>query len=201
MVDEYYYEYEQDSYYCYPGTYILKNKLGIIEQEELKRAEREITSLRMAQLMQKSIPGKFDFEHLKKIHCFLFDNIYEWAKKIRSVNISKGNQFYRSEFIDEQMKNIFKKLKAEQYLSGLDRDKMASKLAFYLGEINAIHPYRKGNGRTQRMFIEQLASYNGYQLDFAKISSEEMMEASLQTFNLEYSYMTELILRALSKKE
>jgi len=93
MVDEYYYEYEQDSYYCYHGTYILKNKLGILELEELKREEREITSLRMAQLMQKAIPEKFDFEYFKKIHCFLFDDIYEWAGKVRLVNISKGNQF------------------------------------------------------------------------------------------------------------
>ena len=97
--------------------------------KELKKVEREITSLRTAQLMQKP-------------------------------------------------------LKRESYLQGLDKQKLAERLAYYIGEINAIHPFREGNGRSQRMFIELLALHNGYKLDFAKISNEEMLEASMQTFNL-----------------
>ena len=93
MADIYYYEYEQDSYYCYPGTYVLKNKLNITDADELKSAEREITSLRTAQLMIEPMDGTLDFGYLKQIHKFLFGDIYEWAGKVRTVNISKGNQF------------------------------------------------------------------------------------------------------------
>ena len=133
MSDVYYYEYEKDSYYCYPGTYVLKNKLNITDDKELKKVEREITSLRTAQLMQKPLKGRFDFEYLKAIHKFLFGDIYEWAGKVRSVNISKGNQFCRCEFIAEQMTEIMNKLKFESYLQGLDKQKLAERLAYDVG--------------------------------------------------------------------
>jgi len=199
MKDVYYYEYEQDSYYCYPGTYVLKNKLNITDADELKSAEREITSLRTAQLMIEPMDGTLDFGYLKQIHRFLFGDIYEWAGSVRSVNISKGNQFCRCELIEEQMSQIMGKLADENYLYGLDKEKLAERLAYYIGEINAIHPFREGNGRSQRMFIEVLALRNRYHLDFALISNEEMLEASMQTFNLKYELMTALLLRAMNK--
>lgn len=199
MADEYFYE--QDTFYCYPNTNVLKNKLGITDEAELKKAEREITALRTAQLLQNPIGGVFDFIFLKKIHQFLFGDIYEWAGKTRNVNISKGNQFCRCEFIEEQMNIVMQQLEDENYLSGMKKDKLASRLAFYLGEINAIHSFREGNGRTQRMFVGLLAERNGYYLDFTKITNEEMLKASLDTFNLEYDFMTELLMKALVKKD
>lgn len=201
MLDQYHYDYEKDSYYCYPGTYILKNKLNIIDENELKDAERSITSLRTAQLIQNPLDGDLDFNYLKNIHKFIFGDIYEWAGSIRTVNISKGNPFCRCEFIEEQMESIMKKLKRENYLEGLSINVLAERLAYYIGEINAIHPFREGNGRTQRMFIECLAVKNGFSLDFSKISNEEMLEASVQTFNMNYTLMSSLILKSLSKNE
>lgn len=202
MKGEYYYEYEQDSYYCYPNSFVLKNKLNIRNADELKSAEREITSLRTAQAILIRIEGNFDFEHLKKIHYFLFGDIYEWAGKIRAVNISKGNQFCLCEFIQDQMDDIFKKLQRENYLKDCnEKSEIARRLAYYLAEINSIHPFREGNGRAQRMFVEHLAASLGYQLDFMKISSEEMLEASAKSFVLDYEMMEELMLRALSDAE
>lgn len=179
MSDKYYYEYEN----------------------ELRSAERSITSLRTAQLIQNPIEGKLDFNYLKNIHKFIFGDIYEWAGTIRTVNIAKGNSFCRCEFIEEQMESIMRKLEKENYLENLNIEMLAERLAYYIGEINAIHPFREGNGRTQRMFIECLALKNGFSLDFAKISNEEMLEASVQTFNLEYKLMSKLLLRALSINE
>lgn len=95
MPDKYYYEYETDSDYCYPGTYVLKNKLNITDENELRSAERSITSLRTAQLIQNPIEGKLDFNYLKNIHKFIFGDIYEWAGTVRTVNIAKGNSFCR----------------------------------------------------------------------------------------------------------
>ncbi len=199
MKGDYCYEYEQDNYYCYPNSFVLKNKLNIQNADELKSAEREITSLRTAQAILNKIEGNFDFEHLKKIHYFLFGDIYEWAGKIRTVNISKGNQFCLCEFIQHQMDDIFKKLRRENYLKDCnEKREIARRLAYYLGEINSIHPFREGNGRAQRMFVEHLAVSLGYQLDFMKISSEEMLEASARSFVMNYEMMEELMLRALS---
>lgn len=148
MMSEYYYEYEQDNYYCYPNSSVLKNKLNIRDADELKSAEREITSLRTAQAILNRIEGNFDFEHLKKIHYFLFGDIYEWAGKIRTVNISKGNQFCLYEYIQDQLDEIFMKLCRENYLKDCnEKIEIAKRLAYYLGEINSIHPFREGNGR------------------------------------------------------
>jgi Protein involved in cell division len=199
MKDEYYYKYEQDSFYCYPGTYVLKNRLNILDENELKTAEREITSLRTAQALTSRIKGNFDFKHLAKIHNFLFGDIYEWAGYIRTVNISKGNQFCLCQFIQSQMDEIFQKLKCENYLKDYkEKNEVAKRLAYYLSEINSIHPFREGNGRTQRMFIEHLAASLSYRLDFMKITSSEMLEASAHAFMLDYTLMEELMIRALS---
>ncbi len=199
MKDEFYYEYEQDSFYCYPGTYVLKNKLNILDENELKTAEREITSLRTAQALTSRIEGSFDFKHLAKIHNFLFGDIYEWAGTIRTVNISKGNQFCLCQFIQSQMDEIFQKLRNENYLKDYkEKNEVAKRLAYYLSEINSIHPFREGNGRTQRMFIEHLAASLSYRLDFMKITSSEMLKASAQAFILDYTLMEELMIRALS---
>ena len=151
--------------------------------------------------LQNPIEGKLDFNYLKNIHKFIFGDIYEWAGTRRTVNIAKGNSFCRCEFIEEQMESIMRKLEKENYLENLNIEMLAERLAYYIGEINAIHPFREGNGRTQRMFIECLALKNGFSLDFAKISNEEMLEASVQTFNLEYKLMSKLLLRALSINE
>ena len=99
------------------------------------------------------------------------------------------------------MESIMKKLKRENYLEGLSINVLAERLAYYIGEINAIHPFREGNGRTQRMFIECLAVKNGFSLDFSKISNEEMLEASVQTFNMNYTLMSRLIFKLLSKHD
>ena len=152
-------------------------------------------------MIQNPIEGKLDFNYLKNIHKFIFGDIYEWAGTVRTVNIAKGNSFCRCEFIEEQMESIMRKLEKENYLENLNIEMLAERLAYYIGEINAIHPFREGNGRIQRMFIECLALKNGFSLDFAKISNEEMLEASVQTFNLEYKLMSKLLLRVLSINE
>lgn len=201
MDDMYFYEYDRDNYYCYPDSYTLKNKLNITDAEELRHVEREITALRTAQIMVEGIDGKFDFEHLKAIHHFLFQDFYEWAGKVRTVNISKGNQFCLFQYIDQQMNQVLLELKQENYLKDCkSKEKIGKRIAYYLSEMNAIHPFREGNGRAQRLFVEKIADFNGYYLDFMKISSKEMLDASVRAFHLEYSMMEELIIRALSKK-
>lgn len=200
MVSNYYYEFEHDSKYCYPNSKVLKNKLGIRDAVKLEEAERKVTSLLTMKAVQKGVSGKFDFNHLKKIHKFLFGDIYDWAGKLRLVNISKGNQFCKVEFIEEQMNEIFKKLEKENTLRGIQsKRELTERLAYYFGEINAIHTFREGNGRTQRLFMQLLCNSLGYDLDFTEITSEEMLEASDKSFKLDYELLIELMERALSK--
>ena len=195
------YAYEHDDYYCYPGSNVLKNKLGITNAELFEQAERKITYLRTMEAMKDQIPGGFDYNHLKKIHLFLFGDIFEWAGKPRTVNISKGTQFCRVEYIDEQIERVFAELSGEKYFKELlSREQVVKRLAYYLGEINAVHPFREGNGRTQRIFIYYLAHTLGYELDFSKVNSKDMILASAKAFNTDYSMMEEILGKIISDK-
>ncbi len=201
MNQRYYYEYEWDSEYCYPHSHVLKNKLNITDQSELEEAERAITSLKMAQASLIKIRGRFGITHLKRMHKFLFEDIYPWAGQFRTVNISKGNEFCRADYIEPQLLALFYSLKKENYLRNCANVlEISKRLSYYLGEINVIHPFREGNGRTQRLFIETLADNAGYILDFSKISEDEMLEASVLSYEQDYSLMDELMLRACTKK-
>ena len=174
---DYQYEYEEstDKSYCYPNTNILKNKFGIMDMSILYEAEREYSMVRYAELENMGVTGRFDLKHLQAIHRYLFQDVYEWAGETRTVDISKGN--------------ISSKLK------------MSQKIAYYLAEINAIHPFREGNGRTQRMYCEQLCMGNGrFYLDFSEISSEEMLQASIESFEKkDYKLMEQIIYKCLKE--
>lgn len=198
MRDDFYYEFSYDSKYCYKDTHVLKNKLNIRDDEELSDAEREITSIRAAQILAEGIEGGFDYSSYKRLHKKLFGEIFDWAGKIRTVNISKGNKFCLYEYIDDHMEKLFEELKSENYLTGYkDKETIAKRLAYYLGELNAIHPFREGNGRVQRIFLELLATDLGWEINFDIITNEEMLKASDQSFRGDFSHMEKLILSAL----
>lgn len=80
----------------------------------------------------------------------------------------------------------------------MNKTDAAKRLAYYLSEINVIHPFREGNGRTQRLFIYYLSHSIGFQLDFNKITKYEMLEASVRAFAMDYSMMEKIIYKALS---
>ena len=155
------YEYERDDYYCYPNSPVLKNELGINNEKELAEAEREITSLKIAKLNNEPLEGELNFDYVKRIHRYLFDGIYEWAGEVRRTDISKGNIFCQHELIEVNTEALFNQLKSEGFLVGLDEEDIVIKLAYYLGDLNTIHPFREGNGRVQRLFIRELASRAG----------------------------------------
>lgn len=193
------YDYEEDGTYCYPGTNVLKNKLNIHDRGTLSDAERSISLVRMIELEDHPVNGNYDLDHLKEIHKVLFGDIFEWAGKLRTVDISKGTMFCKCEYIENNAIKLFKELKDENNLVGLQIEDIVPRLAYYLCEINAIHPFREGNGRTQRLFVKQLAFDAGYHLDFTGITDEEMINASVRGFVLDYSHMEFLIKRSISE--
>ena len=194
------YEYERDDYYCYPDNPVLKNELGIKDERELDAAEREITSLKIAKLNDESLEGELNFDYVKRIHRYIFDGIYKWAGEVRRTDISKGNIFCQHELIEVNAEVLFNELKSENYLEGLDKETMIKRLAYYLGDLNTIHPFREGNGRVQRLFIRELALRAGYLINFDGITPEEMIKASDAAFRYEYEPMEAIIAKSIKKK-
>ena len=189
-----------DKIYCYPNSDVLINKLNIHDTDKLLEVERKLTMLRLMDLLEKPISGKFDLEHLRNIHKYIFQDIYPWAGKVRSVDIAKSNMFCKVQFIETQADEIFGKLKNDCYLEGLPKEKFAKKAAYYFSEINALHPFREGNGRTQREFIRQLAYQSGYILHFSAISEQEMVQASIDSFVCNYKKMEALFIKIIKER-
>lgn len=186
--------------YCYPDSDVLKNRMGIRDIEQLMQLEKRLTMLRILELVDKPIQGKFDLKHLQSIHKYIFQDVYEWAGKIRKVDIAKGNMFCNVKFIESQAEEIFGKLKEEKYLQDLDEKEMSVRLAYYFSEINALHPFREGNGRCQREFIRTLALHAGYVINFANVGREEMLKASEDSFLCDYRRMEQLFFQCIRKK-
>jgi cell filamentation protein len=194
-MNRYEYEFERANAYCYPNSSVLRNKLDIQDGDVLNAFEREITSTRIQQALDYPIKGRFDLKHLCDIHRFVFSDVYEWAGDLRTVNIAKGNQFCNYVHLDTYADGIFSKLKMEKMLMGATIDAIPERLAYYLSEINVVHPFREGNGRTQRVFIEYLAQSAGFDVTFEDVSSHEMIEASALAFAMEYDMMITMLKR------
>jgi cell filamentation protein len=163
----------------------LRNLLGIKDVEELSKVETALVVNRCYELECASFDNtddkEFDFEHLKDIHKHLFQDVYDWAGQVRHVDLSKGEtRFLPHKLIERGAHSIFSELKHHNYLRGLDADTFSKNAAYYLGEINHIHPFREGNGRTQREFINQLAYHNGYQIEWKNVSQKQMIESSIE---------------------
>jgi cell filamentation protein len=194
--------YDADDTYCYPGTDVLRNKAEIIDAKELDAYEGELSTLRSIQILESPVPGKFDLEHLQLIHFSLFQDVYEWAGKIRTVDISRGHsRFANVRFIENSATILFAKLANENWLKGLSAELLSARLAYYLSEINAIHPFREGNGRVQRLFISQLTEAAGYHLDYSDLEQEQIYDAMELAFNGDESALTKLIFQRLMKIE
>jgi cell filamentation protein len=153
--------------YVYPGTTVLKNKLGIRDADLLDLAERRYSTSRARQGMPT---GNFDLKHLRAIHRHLFQDIYEWAGEIRTVEISKGeSQFQFRQYIETGMADVHRRLVIANFLTGLDEAQFVKEAATIIGDVNYVHPFREGNGRTQLHYLKQLASRAGHPLDLTKI--------------------------------
>ena len=157
-----------------------KNVFGYTDYRQVQLVEAVFVSRRGAQLEDMGVTGSFDLAHLRAIHRFLFRDVFPWAGEFRVVNISKGNStFGPAVHIAGALLDALEKLKGEGLLVGLGSAELARRAAFYLGEINAIHPFREGNGRAQREFIRQLSVNASRPLSWAGFSQEAMVHASI----------------------
>ena len=165
--------------YADPVTGVLRNKLGLRATGELQAAEREITHAALILLRESPVPPSYDLMHLCAIHRRVFGDIYDWAGQLRTVAIAKGSWFCLPQYIESAAAVTFRALHDESLLRGLPRDVFTERLTYYLGEVNAIHPFREGNGRAQRAFFEQLASEAGFILDWQHLDADRNIAASV----------------------
>lgn len=175
--------YDGSDSYTYPGSDVLKNKADLQDQAALDAFEADATAIRLLELVEHPIQGKFDLAHLLAVHRHLFQDVYDWAGQLRTVDISKGgSRFGSSGMIESYLGQQLSEIARENFLVGVTPEVFIPRIAYYMGEINAVHPFREGNGRVQRAFCAQLAEQAGYFIDFAEVSREEMYGAMIASF-------------------
>ena len=185
--------------YVDPATGVLINLLGFDDAEVLSQAEADIATARLHQLQTRPIVGGYDVTHLQMIHRHLFGDIYPWAGDFRTVNISRSASFGDWRHVRRYLDGVFEDLANERHLADLAADALAARLAFYLGEVNAAHPFREGNGRTQRAFFGQLCREAGWILRWSSISPAENDAASEASLSGDPSLLERLLRRCLSR--
>lgn len=177
--------------YLYPGINILRNKEGIRNKAELERFERLMTAERLSQPLPKVA---ISYDGYKSLHHHIFQDVYEWAGQSRTVDLAKGGTYFGPpRYVDQQMEERFALINQERDLRSLDADRFADRAALHLSEINAIHPFREGNGRTQRLFLEALAARAGHEIAIDRISPKQWLDASIAGFEGDYDVMRRLI--------
>lgn len=190
------YDLQDEDPYLISGSTCLINSLGITDTKRLSLAEGEISTIAHAELIQSPIKPTFDLDHLCRIHRHLFGDIYAWAGTLRATEIGKGGKlFLPYRLIQQCTDELFNELHQEGLLSNLPIRDFAIRSAYYLGRINAIHPFREGNGRTQRILLDQLAERAGYSFEWAAVSGEQMAVAcrAARQDNPEYVKLARLL--------
>ena len=172
-----------DDPYVYPGTNVLRNKGGYRTREELDHFERLMTTEAMKTLPPVEVSPK----GLRKVHEHLFKDVYDWAGEHRIINIRKavgeiGSEEFRfvpAGQLDRRIDTLFDQIKNDSKLSVEAIPDFANALAPHFRELNVIHPFREGNGRTQRLMIQRIAETNGHRLTFGHITGERMIQDSI----------------------
>lgn len=168
--------------YLIPGTAVLRNLVGAKTPEELAVAEADLSFVRATQLLDEPVPATNDLAELKAIHFHLFQDLFEWAGQTRTVDVKKNvpdaEFFLPWGFIETASINCFQELASEKHLKGLARTEFVERLAYHYEKINYVHPFREGNGRTQRIYWNRLALEAGWQLDWRPVHGEENHRAA-----------------------
>jgi cell filamentation protein, protein adenylyltransferase len=164
--------------YVYPGTKTLRNRLGLTDAADPDRIERLFTTDRATQPIPR---GSFD-----------------WAGELRTIEIRKGRQqFQFRKFIETGMADVHGRLERSRLLKGTTAAAFAEQAAVIVGDINNIHPFREGNGRTQLQYLKQLAAEASHRLDLTRIEGRRWIAASVASHAADYQPMTAVLAEAL----
>ena len=167
-------------------TGILRNLLGVANADELERAEARIASIAITKVITKNHPAPTDLtpEFFLAIHKQLFGVIYDWAGQLRTVEVSKGTtSFARVEYLHMSLQALFRQFADDNYGAADNRQAFVEKLAYYYGELNVLHPFREGNGRTIRAFLSLVADAHGYYIAWGEMNPNENIAASIASYS------------------
>ncbi|TMR15478.1 cell filamentation protein Fic [Nonomuraea turkmeniaca] len=164
--------------YVDPASGVLRNRLCIADAQRLCEVDAGLTRAALADLDTRILPGGYDLAHLRCFHREIFGDLYPWAGDIRVVGIARSDPFCLPQHIEAYSADVFDALAKERYLRGLSRDRFIDRLTHYFAEVNAIHPFREGNGRTQRAFFRQLGREAGWFIDWSSLDPDSNAHAS-----------------------
>lgn len=190
--------------YIDPETGILRNKVGARSQRDLDAAEADFTAARAYQLIfTNPIKPTGDLDELRAIHRHLFQDIYQWAGRLRTVDISKNlgpdeatEFFLPHSMLVRGMGFAAEELRADNYLRGMERDQFIKRLAHHYDQWNYGHPFREGNGRATRLFWDRISQDAGFQLDWQRITGTINNQASRVAMeNRDFSGLQEMFVR------
>jgi cell filamentation protein len=184
--------------YCYPNTDVLINLLHIYDSDLLAEAETEFTAVRYRSYRSTNLfLENFTFEHLKFLHLHLFQDLYQWAGQVRDVDLAKGNtRFCTNSRIEAEATKWFKQLPALAKVGS--RTELVEQVADLFCELNLIHPFRDGNGRTQRFFFEELLFALGYDLLWPEMSQSDWVAANIAGVDLDLAPLIAIFQQAIS---
>ena len=184
---------------CYEGTTCLINKFGIKDEKKLSQMETLITTAKCQELEISPIVGDFGFDHYKAIHKYIFEDLYDWAGLVRTASISKkGTVFTLPESIEPLADKIITGLQKENFYIEYDKDRYIESIVDFYCRTNMLHPFREGNGRTQRVFLTQLIRHSGHDINFSTIDTDELMIATIQSANGIVDYLRNLFKESIS---
>ena len=182
-----------DEQSLYEGTKCLVNYFNIRDRELLRQTERFFVNVRTAELFASPLNMHLSFSYLQALHSNFFGDLYPSAGEIRNVQASKSKEFCRPDHIERMAEDIFQKLSADNFLKNqTDRDDFINDLAFYMGESEALHPFREGNGRVIRFFFYELIREAGHDVEWSEADPDRMLEGSIAAIDGDYQPLVDV---------
>lgn len=179
--------------YLDPVSGVLRNRLGIGDAAELAEVEAALSASRLVDLERRRLPGSYDLDHLRAFHRYILGDVYDWAGELRTVSIAKGSVFCLPQHLVSYAGDVFGGLAAAGWLRGLNREQFIGKAAEFLADVNAMHPFREGNGRTQRAFFSQLGHDAGHHIDWVRMNPDRNSAASAAAHRGDLGPMTAML--------
>ena len=187
-----------NSKYTYKGTDVLKNKLDIKDEELLKEYETRIVAFKIATISTMTLSMPYTPERLKFIHKYLFEDVFYFAGEYRQENITKDNfRFSEYEYIEDNIRQIFEKVNIDE-MKKMSFTDFIKRISYIMTELNVLHPFREGNGRTIRELVREICFDCGYLIDWYEINHDDILRASKKAI-FDESEQIKMLRRSIKK--
>lgn len=166
---------------CYDGSTVLRNKAGLLEQPALDEFEAAMFTLRASEPWPR---GDLTPAYYKRLHHHFFQDVYDWAGMYRTIRIAKGgNWFCYPEYIEAELERLFSRAEKDDWFTALDAPDFAREVASFFADLNAIHAFRDGNGRTQMALLSILTDLGDYGFNEDVLVPERVLAAMIESFH------------------